>query len=247
MDDRRAMSLQAAFIEALEASSLRSTSSRDVQAVMVASADWLRFLPQAYELLDAAESARVACKRRSDDRDTTTLAYACHRLLLARMLDCEPAQVPLTRDAQGCPRLPDTGLWTSLSHAEGWVAFAVSPVGPVGIDIEPASRVAGMAEIAARVCHPRELALLSSLPPARHDRELLALWVRKEALLKAAGIGLAQEMDTFTAPAGEPLALPGANAGSVHVHMLDAGAECMAAIACLVDARVVGARVWPAA
>lgn len=40
-------------------------------------------------------------------------------------------------------------------------------------------------------------------------RALLELWVRKEALLKAAGIGLELEMDHFTAPEATPLPLPG--------------------------------------
>src|SRR5690606_17107098 len=124
-------------------------------------------------------------RRRPVDRDLATLAYAFHRLLLSAVLECAPADVPLGRDGRGGPVVAGVPVLTSLSHAEGLVAIAASRTGPVGIDIEPASRTADMVEIAGRVCHPRELAALEALPRPERERELLSLWVRKEALLKA--------------------------------------------------------------
>ena len=54
-----------------------------------------------------------------------------------------------------------------------------------------------------------ELAALANLSDDARGRALLDLWVRKEALLKAAGIGLECEMETFPAPTGVPLPLNG--------------------------------------
>ena len=67
----------------------------------------------------------------------------------------------------------------SLSRAPGLVVAAVSTAGPVGVDVEPAggARFPGFEEVAA---HPRE-----------DSRDPTVSWVRKEAVLKATGWGLA--------------------------------------------------------
>jgi len=86
-------------------------------------------------------------------------------------------------------------------------------------------------EIAERVATAGELEAIRSLGERHAGPALLALWVRKEAYLKAAGIGLAREMHTFPCPAGQTLALPDPGAGSVHVAMIDTGGPCLAAVA----------------
>lgn len=226
------MDLQAAFEHALPSPGWALAARRGTLAAFVAADAWAGREGEALALLDDRERGRVERKRLAGDRALTALAYACHRLLLSRILGCEPAAVPLDRDPRGCPVLADGALLTSLSHAEGLVAIAVSAAGPVGIDIEPASRARDMGELAARVCHPRELATLSALPDPDRGRALLSLWVRKEALLKAAGIGMEVEMDRFEAPPDRVLALPGdARDGSAAIRMFDGGQRFLAAVA----------------
>lgn len=190
----------------------------DVDAAPVAGAvvvavfdldDWQDFLAQAAPMIDAQESARAARQRNPGNRDALVLTYALHRLLLSRLLDCPPDRVPIHRDAKGCPRLSDDRLYTSLSHAGRRLAFAATATGPVGIDLELGVRAQDMPELVDRVAHPDELPRLERLPSRARGAALLELWVRKEALLKAAGIGLECEMDTFVAPAGTALPLPG--------------------------------------
>ncbi len=196
-------------------------------------------------IMGAAERSRVERKRRREDRENTAFAYACHRVLLSAALGCPPAEVPLMRDGLGCPRLDDGSAHTSLSHADGLVAIAISMAGPVGVDIEPIHRTAAMAEISARVLHVRELAALSTLPADGRNAALLALWVRKEALLKAAGIGLAREMDEFEAPAGEILELPDGAGGTAVIRMLDGDGRSSVAVAGLPGRAVHSAWLHP--
>ena len=206
---RQSTSLQQALRDGLAPAASLATQVRSGVSVAVFDlAQWRGQLREAADVIDAPESARAAKQRRAADRETRVLAYALHRLLLAEVLGCAPADVPLHRDAKGCPRLRDDALFTSLSHAGERVAIAVSALGPVGIDVESSEQAAGMAELAAQVAHPGEWHVLQQLDPARLGRELLALWVRKEALLKAAGIGLERGMDTFAAPWEVPLPLP---------------------------------------
>ncbi|PKM08455.1 MAG: hypothetical protein CVV14_04150 [Gammaproteobacteria bacterium HGW-Gammaproteobacteria-4] len=175
------------------------------RVLLIEVARWRAALPAAASLLDAEESARVARKRFVRDREMLTLAYAVHRLWLAACLRCEPAAVPLIRDERGCPQVPGTPLHTSLSHSGSAIAIALSVAGVIGVDIEPASRAHGMLDLAERICHPAELQVLAALPHQTRESALLRLWVRKEAWLKAVGVGLAWDMSAFEAPADAPV------------------------------------------
>lgn len=88
------------------------------------------------------------------------------------------------------PGMPDAGsVWASLSRAGGYVIAAATTLGPIGVDIESVNRMS-RSPLDRVAFHPRELAQLSSLPPASRDRTRTVVWTRKEALLKATGHGL---------------------------------------------------------
>ncbi|MBU8974945.1 MULTISPECIES: 4'-phosphopantetheinyl transferase superfamily protein [unclassified Lysobacter] len=209
--------------------------------------DWHPWLDQAWAMLDAPHRQRVSQRRFAADREALALTYALHRLFVARALDLDEASVVIARDAEGAPWLPGVHLRgrpvrTSLSHADGVAAFALCAAGPVGVDIEAAFRAAELPGIAASVCHPDEWQSLAGFPEPACSRALLALWVRKEALLKAEGIGLAREMSSFHAAAGAEFLLAGharePAACSVRLAMLDVGERWTAAVAAPREAAV---------
>ena len=72
-----------------------------------------------------------------------------------------------------------------------------------------------MPEIAERVCHPADAAAIAGLVPPAWNAALLELWLRKEALLKAAGVGLEREMSGFSATQNRllPLSPPAGGIG----------------------------------
>ncbi|MFC9969909.1 4'-phosphopantetheinyl transferase family protein [Spirillospora sp. NPDC127200] len=137
-------------------------------------------------MLNAVERTRRDRYLRAEDRDRFTLGAAVARLALAPLLDLPPEQVPLTRacadcgDPHGPPRVSG-GPHLSVSHSGDRVAVAVSPHGPLGVDVEAAAgRMA--ADIAGHLLAPGE--------DAPDEAALLSYWTRKEALLKATGDGL---------------------------------------------------------
>jgi 4'-phosphopantetheinyl transferase len=222
-----------------------SSSGRIVVGLFDAT-DWLDWLPEATLLLHGSERARVARLRNAALRDTRIQAYALHRLLLGQVLGVDPTRVRLYRDSLGCPRVVGDQVWTSLSHADHAIAVAVSVDGPVGIDIELKQRCHAMADIAERVCHPDELARVAGWPHQDTDVDLLELWVAKEALLKAAGIGLELEMDRFAIDAAQDCKALG-RARHLPVRLLDVGDEWVAAVAGAPGARLFGGWIDPAA
>lgn len=223
------LDLRAVFACAFEQSGLAFP-----RAIVVGLADpreWQPWLGEALTMLSAEEAERVRRRRITGDREALAITYALHRLLLGRAMDLDPRDVPLFRDGEGCPRLEGDAAYTSLSHADGLIALAATTSGPVGVDIEPAARACVMEEIAGRVLQPGEAAELSALPEPVRGKALLELWVRKEAVLKAAGVGLAVPMETFAAPEHARLMLHGLCAGPIQIRMLQAGPRCVAAIA----------------
>lgn len=67
----------------------------------------------------------------------------------------------------------------------------------MGMDIEPLVRMDLLPEMAEVICIRPEHAAIEALAIDHRGRALLALWVHKEALLKAAGTGLSVEMSSF--------------------------------------------------
>lgn len=236
--------LRAAFDQAMPWSGACRLSQDHALVGLFELDDWRRWLLQAAALLDGAERARVQRRRRPADRDALTLAYALHRLFLQAALDLDAAALPLGRDALGCPRLEGLAVHTSLSHSQAYVAIAVCRQGPVGVDVEPRHRRQVMEEIAAQTCHPDEAAEMARLSGQARAEALLGLWVRKEALLKAAGIGLARPMGSFRAPVGQALPLE-PKVGKTCLRMLQAMPGAMAAVAAPAEVPVLSAWLRP--
>jgi len=220
----------------------KDAASTGVVVAFAGFADWQPWRKTLSESLDGAETARVDRMRRPHDREGLAIAYGLHRWFLSQWMGVPARRVPLGRDARGCPCLPSTAWRTSLSHAEGAVAFALTAAGPVGIDLEPWHRRDVVNEISTRILHPGDGEALS-------DTGLLATWVRKEAYLKAAGVGLMVDMETFAAPDGAILPLAQANAdarGDVLTRLLDLHPDYCAALSAPPGVPVAVCRLVPA-
>ncbi len=95
------------------------------------------------------------------------------------------------RDAQGRPVVRGRDdLRVSVSNSGGLVLVAVGVLCRVGVDIE---RVVdrGLVRLRYHALTNAELAELESHDPSQQAAALLGYWTRKEALLKAVGLGLA--------------------------------------------------------
>lgn len=165
----------------------------------------------AMDVLDRRERARAARFRFRRDRDTYVLAHAAWRVALGICLGVDAREVPLACTEDGQPCLAGTTLSTSLSHSGDHVAIAICPAATVGVDIEQWPARIDLEALMPMFCTREERAVMASLDEGERTRALLALWTRKEALLKAFGVGLLADPTTVAAPAG-PIQMPPANA-----------------------------------
>ncbi len=171
------------------------------------SAAWAPHAASVEALLDATERARAASFRFEHDRTAYVLAHALWRVTLGACLGLKPSRVTFANTAAGQPQLPGTGLATSLSHSGTWVAIAICAERTVGIDIERSPHT-GIDQLMSKICTPAEWVDLQPLPELARHTALLALWTRKEALLKAFGVGLAVEPASLSAMTSGPIEPP---------------------------------------
>lgn len=124
------------------------------------------------------------------------------RAVLSEHLHLPPDRVPLERDPSGRPVVGgSSGLEVSVSHTADLVLAAVAIGYRVGVDVELV-RDGPWRLLPRHALTANELAVLEECPPAERIEAFLRYWTRKEALLKAAGIGLA--IDPHTVEVSSP-------------------------------------------
>jgi len=163
--------------------------------------------------LSEAETQRAARFYFPVDRDHFVAAHGRLRDILARYLHSEPRRLSFTNNAYGKPFLSgvsaDSGLEFNLSHARDFALVAVTKNRQVGVDIEYMREDISREEIARRFFSERESSELLALPSEQRKAAFFYCWTRKEAYIKAHGLGLSLPLDSFDvslAP-GEPAIL----------------------------------------
>jgi 4'-phosphopantetheinyl transferase len=170
--------------------------------------------------LDHVEQARAARIQVHDGRRRSVLGRGALRLMLGRYLTLRPEEVVFTYGVHGKPSLTRSDLRFNYS-ASGDVAVMAFSIGTdVGIDIEELRAVDQPLDIASRYCHALEVRELEGTSPAERDAAFLRLWTCKEAVVKAAGLGLAMPLDSFCLAD-----FSSGNARIVHRPDLDDGSE----------------------
>ncbi len=161
---------------------------------------WLARLAQVYDRLDmleqtlsADEVERAARFYFQRDRLQFIAARGVLRNILARYLQVDPAQVRFTYSEHGKPVLEAAHraeVQFNASRTQGVALYAVTAGRQVGVDVEQIRRDVDIQMMAWQFFAPAEYNALMELPPDRRWQAFFAAWTRKEAYLKARGIGL---------------------------------------------------------
>jgi len=167
--------------------------------------------------LPAGERERAAAIRRPGARERWVAARWTLRRVLARYLAVEdPAGVELESGPNGKPALPAPApLRFNLSHTGDVALVAVSDEREVGIDVEAIEPGRDVVALARLGLDESAAAAVREAPAERRVAAFYDAWVRREAIAKCSGAGLA----------GPPPSMP------VSVARLDAGPDHAAALA----------------
>ena len=111
-----------------------------------------------------------------------------------------PSEVSFALGSHGKPYLAEdtAGLQFNLSHSHRLGLLAVTLGRELGVDVEYLDREISVADIARRFFSERESENLLSLPSSSQPLGFFHCWTRKEAFLKAKGMGIAFGLDQFS-------------------------------------------------
>lgn len=154
--------------------------------------DELRQLPA---FLSADERHIWHSMTHSGRRQEYLVSRALLRQLLAERLQQPATNLQFCNGPHGKPRLHDDGWQFNLSHSGHWLALALCPQGPLGVDIELGKRRHHPLPLARRFYAQSEYEWLCALPVQKQEIAFYRLWSRKEAVLKAHGGGIAAGLE----------------------------------------------------
>lgn len=146
------------------------------------------------ECLTGAERARCARFATPELRRRFANCRALLRTLLAHRLGIPPAEVPLELGIHGKPFVRSDGpgrrLRFNVSHSAGLAAIAVAADVAVGVDIESMRADIEYDEVARSFFTAPEMAALDAVSGSDRIDVFYRIWTRKEAALKAFGVGI---------------------------------------------------------
>lgn len=145
-------------------------------------------------LLNDGERARADRFRFAHDRERFILGHGLLREVLGRTLGQRPEQLEFLRGEFGKPFLEGHPVHFNLSDTKDAVLVAVAQE-PIGADIETLNRSTDHDRVAAHYFTPAEVASIDRAPDGK--RRFLELWTRKEAVLKACGVGLMDDLHSL--------------------------------------------------
>jgi 4'-phosphopantetheinyl transferase len=157
-------------------------------------------------LLSADERQRADRYSPVPAREQFVAARGLLRVLLGAYLHVPPAEVVFAAGPQGKPTLAGAPLHFNVSHSRGGALIAVTTVAEVGVDLERLRPYPNYRDMAERFFHPGEAAALVALPAAQAEQAFFHVWTRKEAFLKATGLGIAGGLERvqISVPPDEP-------------------------------------------
>lgn len=174
----------------------------DVQLVplplVVSDDDWRMLTPD-----ERTRAGRFAYEA---GRSAFVSTRAALRRRLAEETGIAPEALPILTDSHGRPLLrarTPSPFDFNVSHCIGMAAIAVTRGGRIGVDIEARSHSADLRELVPQVMGPREVALLDTLDGDAFLRAFYGSWTRKEAVVKAIGVGLSYPVRTLDLPCDE--------------------------------------------
>jgi 4'-phosphopantetheinyl transferase len=157
--------------------------------------------------LSTDEDARATRFRFPAGRDRFIVAHAGLRHILARYLGCHPDQIRFSMNEYGKPVLQGKHLEFNLSHSGDFALVAATWNKKIGVDVERFRPEIELGRLANRFFSPGEVAELNKLPPEGKVAGFFNCWSRKEAYIKAQGLGLSLPLDSFDVSIKEPALL----------------------------------------
>lgn len=148
-------------------------------------------------LLGPQERRRMKRYAREADRIRYANAHGMVRTVLAAAAGTEPCALDIRYDS-GKPWLAfPPAIHFSIGYSRDRVALLLARK-PCGVDVEYVDLGSPEDLGPAALFHPREQARIFESPSADRSRRFYAIWTRKEAVVKARGVGVGLDFSSFS-------------------------------------------------
>lgn len=164
-------------------------------------------------VLSAEELAKAQRFVFERDRTCSIVAHSILRILAGRYVQTSPSLLRFTLNKYGKPALESPGLplQFNLSHSANLVLCAFAWRRNLGVDVEYMRANIDYDELARYCFSPFEQEILGGLSSDAKHQAFYNCWTRKEAYIKARGMGLSLPLDIF-----DVSLLPGDEAALLH-------------------------------
>lgn len=147
-------------------------------------------------ILSESEISRAENFLLPTDRERYLISKGILKRLLSQFLEIDEMEIIFDHNKNGKPFLkgnPD--LKFSVSHSDDVFVIGLSNEMEIGVDVENLNREVAFTKLQDFLFSPDELAFVQDLDSKAKDEYFIKCWTQKEALLKANGSGLTQEMN----------------------------------------------------
>lgn len=176
-------------------------SNDEVQVWQITLEQATTTLAHLHDLLNVEERQRAARFYFPADQRRYTVGRGVLRLLLGYYLQTAPTQINFVYNPYGKPEVASVNgvapLHFNLSHSREMALYAFALQRPLGIDIEWMKPDLAWRDLAQHVFSAYEQQLLAMLPATEQLPAFYRGWTRKEAYIKARGMGLSLALDQF--------------------------------------------------
>jgi len=175
---------------------------RDVHVWLVSLQQPLARIRRFGESLSADETIRAERFHFENDRRRFIVARGCLREILARYLRTAPGTIQFDYNDHGKPELGgatrrSSQLKFNLAHSGELAIYAITLIGDIGVDIERVRADIDLEQLAHSFFSASEIASLDLLAEGERRQAFFHCWARKEAFIKAKGIGLSIALNEF--------------------------------------------------
>jgi 4'-phosphopantetheinyl transferase len=162
-------------------------------------------MPSLYNYLSADEKNRADRFKFKKDLNCYISVHSLLRLELSKYLGIDALSIKIGHSENGKPYIEGIDLPFSLSRSEPYFTFVVgTPSQSIGIDIERRNSRISLTDITRDHFSFEEQKSISGLVSFPDKINLFyELWTRKEAFLKAIGIGINTDLDKISVLDGD--------------------------------------------
>jgi 4'-phosphopantetheinyl transferase len=155
-------------------------------------------------ILSVEETVRINRFIFEKDRITHTISQGMLRYILGTYLNLNPEEIIFRQNEYGKLFISEEqnpeNIQFNLSHSGDMIVYAISKGRDVGIDIQKIKDNDSIMDIVDHYFSETEKAAFRSLPDEQKLKGFHSCWTRKEAYIKALGMGLSYPLNSFTMP-----------------------------------------------